>query len=400
MSSVAGLFYGMLLHTFAQNQLTSPQLSLSLMTMVIIGGTTSITGAILGALYIVGIPYFVTTSWIDLLASGGGLLLVLMLVPGGLASLAFRIRDRVVHALTGIDPESAAAPVASTGPLLLEPKPRRVPEPEEQPDIEIRNAMVHYGGVTALDSVSLHADHGEIVGLIGPNGAGKTTLFDVLNGIVTPSSGQVLLRGEDVTDMRPEDRADLGLARSFQQARLFEDLTVAEVLKVALEREEPTEFLPSLLCLPPSRAAERRKELRSTELMELLGLSAYAERRTAELSTGTRRILELGCIVAMGADVILLDEPTGGIAQREVEAFTPVLQRIRDHLDATLIVVAHDVPMVMGLVDRLYVLASGQLIAEGPPNLLSRDPAVIAAYLGSEASAHVATAGPVQVVEA
>jgi len=386
MASVAGFFYGMLLYKFGQNQLTSPQLSLSLMTMVIIGGTTSITGAILGALYIVGIPYFITTSWVDLLASGGGLLLVIMLVPGGLASLAFRLRDFVVRALTGIDPESTSASVvAASGPMLLEPIPRRGPQPGDPPDIEVREAVVHFGGVAALDGVSLHADHGEIVGLIGPNGAGKTTLFDVLNGITAPRSGHVLLHGEDVTDLRPEDRAALGLARSFQQARLFEDLTVTDVLKVALERDEPTEFIPSLLRLPPSRAAERRKDLRSAELMELLGLSAYAEGRAADLSTGTRRIVELGCIVAMGADVILLDEPTGGIAQREVEAFTPVLRRIRDHLDATLIVVAHDIPMVVGLVDRLYVLASGQVIAEGPPDLLSRDQAVIAAYLGTEA---------------
>ena len=399
MASVAGLFYGMLLYRFSQNQLTSPQLSLSLMTMVIIGGTTSITGAILGAVYIVGVPYFVTTSWIDLLASGGGLLLVIMLVPGGLASLAFRLRDRVVRLLTGIDPESAVTEqAAATGPMRLEPIPRRVPEPDEPPAIEVRNALVRFGGLTALDNVSLHADHGEIVGLIGPNGAGKTTLFDVLNGITSPTSGQVLLRGEDVTDLRPEDRAGLGLARSFQQARLFEDLTVSDVLKVALEREEPTEFIPSLLWLPPSRAAERRKELRSAELMELLGLSAYAERRAGELSTGTRRIVELGCIVAMGADVILLDEPTGGIAQREVEAFTPVLRRIRDHLDATLIVVAHDVPMVVGLANRLYVLASGQLIAEGPPELLIRDQAVITAYLGSEALEPAGTADQSQRV--
>jgi ABC-type branched-subunit amino acid transport system ATPase component/ABC-type branched-subunit amino acid transport system permease subunit len=386
MASVAGLFYGMLLFHFGQANITSPQLSLILITLVVIGGTTSITGAILGTLYMVGVPYFVTSAWVDLFVSGGGLLLVIMFVPGGLASVAFRIRDRAVHRLTGIDPASASSSDgASAGPMRLEPIPRRVPEPGEPPDIEVRNAQVRFGGMTALDDVSLHADHGEIVGLIGPNGAGKTTLFDVLNGITTLRSGQVLLRGEDVTNMRPEDRAGLGLARSFQQARLFEDLTVSEVLKVALEREEPTELIPSLLSLPPSRSAERRKELRSAELMQLLGLSLYAERPAAELSTGTRRIVELGCIVAMGADVILLDEPTGGIAQREVEAFAPVLRRIRDHLDATMIVVAHDVPMVVGLVDRLYVLASGQLIAEGSPDLLSRDQAVIAAYLGSEA---------------
>ncbi|HMK63081.1 MAG TPA: ATP-binding cassette domain-containing protein, partial [Acidimicrobiales bacterium] len=221
MASVAGLLYGMLLFQFGSGDLFSPQLSLTLMTMVINGGTTTITGAILGALYMRGIPYFVSSSWVDLFLSGGGLLLVIMLVPGGLASLAFRLRDRVVRALTGIEPGSAAASGASAasapqsaGPMLLEPAPRRAPEPGEPPDIEVRNAVVRYGGVTALHGVSLHADHGEIVGLIGPNGAGKTTLFDVLNGIVTPSSGEVLLHGEDVTDLRPEQRARLGLARS------------------------------------------------------------------------------------------------------------------------------------------------------------------------------------------
>jgi len=391
-ATVAGFFYGMLLSStgFGSAGLTSPQLSLTLATMVVLGGTTSITGAILGAMYMRLIPYFVHSVWVDLLASGGGLIVIIMLVPGGLASVAFRIRDRVVQALTGMDPGSAQAATASAsaGAMLLEPVPRRLAEPGEPPDIEVRDAVVHFGGVAALEKVSLHADHGEIVGLIGPNGAGKTTLFDVLCGIVTPNSGRVLLRGEDVTALRPEERAHLGLARSFQLAKLFEDLTVEEVVKIALERDEPTEVIPSLLGLPPSTAAERRKHLRAGEMMDLLGLTGYAERRAGELSTGTRRIVELGCIVAMGAEVILLDEPTGGIAQREVEAFTPVLRRIRDHLDATMIVVAHDVPMIVGLVDRMYVLASGQLIAEGPPSLLADDPEVIAAYLGSGGLEH------------
>jgi ABC-type branched-subunit amino acid transport system ATPase component/ABC-type branched-subunit amino acid transport system permease subunit len=385
MASVAGLLYGMLLINFGTAGLTSPQLSLTLMTMVIVGGSTSITGAILGALYIRGIPYFITTSWVVLLSSGGGLVLVILLVPGGLASLAFRIRDWVVLRITGeragvIDLTDQAARPG----LRLEARARREPVPGEAPALEVRDAVVRYGGVTALGGVSLTAEHGEVVGLIGPNGAGKTTLFDVLSGLISPDAGHVLLRGEDITHLRPEERARMGLGRSFQLARLFEDLTVAEVLKVALEREEPTELVPSLLALPTSRAAERRKDIRAWELMELLGLTGYAERKAGELSTGTRRIVELGCTVALGADTILLDEPTGGIAQREVEAFAPVLRQIRDHLDATLIVVAHDVPMIVRLVDRVYCMASGQLIAEGAPSMLAENQAVIAAYLGTD----------------
>lgn len=212
----------------------------------------------------------------------------------------------------------------------------------------------------------------------------------------------MLLKGEDVTRLPSEKRAGLGLGRSFQQARLFGDLTVVESLALALERRERTELVPSLLALPPSQGAERRKTRRTLELIDLLGLGPYAERKTSELSTGTRRVAELGCTIAMGAEVVLLDEPTGGIAQREVEAFTPVLRQIRNHLDATVVIVAHDIPMIVDLVERMYVLASGQVIAEGPPTLLQDDPAVIAAYLGAAEepsagrSSTAAPAGPVR----
>ena len=184
--------------------------------------------------------------------------------------------------------------------------------------------------------------------------------------------------------MRPEQRARLGLGRTFQQARLFDDLALVDALKVALERDEPSEVVPSLLALPPSRAAERRKDVRAAELVDLLGLGDFASRHISELSTGIRRMAELGCVVALGADVVLMDEPTAGIAQREVEAFRPVLQEVRDHLGATVVLIEHDIPMVMSLVDRLYVLVSGAVIAEGPPALLRDDPAVIAAYLGTD----------------
>lgn len=395
LAAVAGYLYGMLLIDFS-GSVTDPSLSLTIMTMVIIGGATSVTGGILGALYIRGVPYFVHSPAILLFSSGGGLLLVILLFPAGLSTVAFWVRDRVVGFLAPEAVEAERVVERVAGPVMLQP---RVGPPTPvaaggAPALEARNVTKRFGGVTALVNASLYAAPGEILGLMGPNGAGKTTLFDVLNGLTAPDSGLVFVHGEEVTGLSPQARARLGLGRSFQQARLFDELTVREVLMVALEREAPTELVPSLLALPPSWAAERRKRLRADELLELLGLTALAERRATELSTGTRRIVELGCTVALGADVVLLDEPTAGIAQREVEAFTPVLRQLRDYLDATVIVVAHDVPLIVGLVDRLYVLESGQIIAEGPPRLLTEDPRVIAAYLGDDEGAALIPRGP------
>jgi ABC-type branched-subunit amino acid transport system ATPase component/ABC-type branched-subunit amino acid transport system permease subunit len=383
-AAVAGYLYGMMLVN-TSGAVTDPAFSLTIMTMVIIGGATSLTGAILGALYIRGIPYFVHSTAIQLLTSGGGLLVVILLFPGGLATVAFRTRDWVVARLSwsGGDASDSALSLA---PTERRPTPVRAPllDAAASPALEAISVGKRFGGLVALEDVSLQASAGEIVGILGPNGAGKTTLFDILNGLQTPDCGQVLLHGDDITRLSPQARARLGLGRSFQQARLFEALTVEEVVMTALEREEPTELVPSLFALPPSWAAERRKRERAAAIIERFGLTGHAERPAGELSTGTRRIVELACTAALGADVLLLDEPTGGIAQREVEAFVPVLRDLRGELDATMIVVAHDVPMMVDLVDRLYVLAGGKVIAEGPPHEVTRDPAVIAAYLGDD----------------
>jgi ABC-type branched-subunit amino acid transport system ATPase component len=238
--------------------------------------------------------------------------------------------------------------------------------------LEVQSISKSFSGLRAVQNVSFAVPEGEIVGLIGPNGAGKTTLFDVLSGQLRPDEGQVLLGGRDITKLRPEQRTKLGLGRTFQEARLFDELSVIDVFKLALESQEPSELVPSLLSLPPSRAAEKAKSMRANEVVEMLGLGVFAHRHISELSTGTRRFVEL------------LDEPTAGIAQREVEAFRPVLRQVRDHLGATMILIDHDIPMMMGLVDRVYALASGQIIAEGTPEQVRDDANVIASYLGSD----------------
>ncbi|HVF07704.1 MAG TPA: ATP-binding cassette domain-containing protein, partial [Actinomycetota bacterium] len=394
LASLAGYFYGGLLVSFGEPSTAfQAELSIALVAMVILGGVTTITGSILGAVWLRGLGYvlapilpILTGASVALLVSGVGLLAAVLQFPGGIAAVAFAVRDKVVARLTGLNvvADLRDGREVAPRPSLPARAETATAAEKEAPALTTRDVTVRYGGITAVDHVTLHVDEGEIVGLMGPNGAGKTTLFDVLSGHHRDAEGQILLRGEDVTSLRPEELARRGLGRTFQQARLFDEMTLLDACKVALEREEPSEVVPSILGLPPARMAEQRKAVRAEELLELLGLSRFGALHVAELSTGMRRLAELGCMVGLGASVLLLDEPTAGIAQREVEAFRPVLREVRGHLGASMLVIEHDIPLMMGLVDRLYVLANGKVIAEGPPSVLRDDPAVVAAYLGTD----------------
>jgi ABC-type branched-subunit amino acid transport system ATPase component/ABC-type branched-subunit amino acid transport system permease subunit len=380
-AGLGGWLYGALLVNFNVNAF-GPEQSLNLVAMCVFGGVTTITGSVLGALWVRGIPYAFGNNW-GLASSAAGLLLALLVFPGGLAGLVFRVRDRVVQRLMGDVSAQESPPVAArTLPAHADADATQVAD--DTAPLVAAGISVHFGGIAAVYDVSLTLGPGETVGLIGPNGAGKTTFFDVLSGQIPPTSGTVTLRGVDVTGMRVEQRAELGLGRSFQQARLFDGLTVHESFRLASERADRSELVPSLLGLPPSRVAERRKAAGADGLVDLLGLGTYADRRIDELSTGTRRLVELGCIVALGAEVLLLDEPMAGIAQREVEAFVPVIADVRAHLGASIVLVDHDLPMVAAIVDRVVVMASGAVVASGPPAILVEDAAVRAVYLGTD----------------
>jgi ABC-type branched-subunit amino acid transport system ATPase component/ABC-type branched-subunit amino acid transport system permease subunit len=245
-----------------------------------------------------------------------------------------------------------------------------------------------FGGVRAVQDVSFEVASGEIVGVIGPNGAGKTTLFDLLSGFVPVDEGRVLLRGSDVTRLRSHQRAAQGLGRSFQDARLFPGLTVDETIAAAMERwvavRDP---LSAAFHLPNAYDSERRVARRVDELVELLALGAYRSLFTVELSTGTRRVVDLACLLAHRPDVVLLDEPAAGIAQREVEALAPLVLRIRDETGASLVIVEHDIPLIEAVADRLVAMDQGRVIAVGPPRAVLADPEVIESYLGTEAAA-------------
>jgi ABC-type branched-subunit amino acid transport system ATPase component len=253
--------------------------------------------------------------------------------------------------------------------------------------LDIANLTVHFGGVRALAAVSLAVATGEIVGLIGTNGAGKTTLMNVISGVITPQRGSVKIFGNEVIDLAPDFRAAFGLARSFQDATLFAGLTVRETIQVALAHRHKVGVMSAMVSAPWVRASERRTRQTADDIIERFGLRAWADTRTSELSTGTRRICDLAAQVAAGPKLLLLDEPTAGVAQREAEAFGPLLRRIRDELDCAVLIVEHDMPLLMGLCDRVYAMETGQVIAEGTPEEIRNDSRVIASYLGTEESA-------------
>jgi branched-chain amino acid transport system ATP-binding protein len=236
--------------------------------------------------------------------------------------------------------------------------------------------------------VSFQVGEGEILGIIGPNGAGKTTVFDLVSGFATPDAGRVEFDGRDVTNLGPAERARLGLGRSFQDARLFPSMTVWHAIAVALERHVQTpDPIAAALGSPATKISERRVAERVDELIELMGLGAYANKFVSELSTGTRRIVDLACTLAHEPKVVLFDEPSSGIAQRETEALGPLLRDIREQTGTALVIIEHDMPLVTSVSDRMIALDLGRVIAVGAPRQVVSDSQVIESYLGSDPAA-------------
>ncbi len=255
---------------------------------------------------------------------------------------------------------------------------------QKSPVLETVKLGRSFGGIIAVDQVSLQVAPGEVLGIIGPNGAGKTTLFDLITGFTPEDSGHVLLDGHDVTALSPHLRARRGLGRSFQDARLFPSLTVEEAMAVALELEvDVRSAVAAMFYLPNVHDSEEKVRLRVDELIELLGLQAFRSKFLRELSTGSRRIVDLACVVAHSPKVVLLDEPSSGIAQRETEALAPVLLRIREHLGASILVIEHDMPLVSAIADRIVALDQGAVIATGTADEVLHHPEVVASYLGT-----------------
>jgi len=262
--------------------------------------------------------------------------------------------------------------------------------------LEVTGVSVRFGGVEALDEVDLVAEPGSIVGLIGPNGSGKTTLLNVISGLVRPRHGSVRLDGEALEGYLPEERAGVGVIRSFQDCRLFPDLSVRDVLLVALDAHRPVGVAASTLQMPWARRSEGEKRSEVDRVIESFRIGPFRHHRISQLSTGTRRVVDLASIVLARPRLLLLDEPTAGIAQREAEAFGPLLSRLREVADTTIVLVEHDVPLVFALSTQVVMVASGRVVSSGTPDEVAADPRAVAAYLGaSESALAVSGARPV-----
>ncbi len=351
--------------------------SIEILAVAVIGGVGSVAGPILGALWVVGLPaLWPDSQLVPLLTSSLGILLLLMYVPGGFVQLWYLARDNVLGWYAQRLPEPGPAHTV----LPTRPNP---PAPPSDVALETMGISVRFGERIAVDDVDLTVGHGEIVGLIGTNGAGKTTFMNAVAGLL-PASGSVEIYGTDVTGMPSHRRHAHGLGRTFQQAKLFGDLTVLETVQVALEAREQTRFLPSAVPGLGGAGHERRQTGAASDLIDFLGLGDYANSFIAELSTGTRRIVELTCLVAGGNRLLCLDEPTAGVAQREAEALVPLLEGVRRELDASALIIEHDMPLIMSISDRIYCLEQGAVIAQGEPEAVRDDPLVVASYLGTD----------------
>lgn len=249
--------------------------------------------------------------------------------------------------------------------------------------LSVQDIHVRFGGVHALRGVSIDVRPGEIVGLIGPNGAGKTTLFDVISGFLTPERGRVVVDGHDVTTLPAHARARLDLGRSFQNVRLFPSLTARENIAVAFEHRTVRSEIMTALWLPNVRKSESKVFQRVDGLIEMLGLEAFADKFVGDLSTGSRRAVEVACMMAAEPRVLLLDEPSSGLAQAETEELGPVLVRLVRQTGCGLFMIEHDVRLIASISDRLVAMELGSVIAAGTPDQVLADPRVLASYLAA-----------------
>ena len=251
--------------------------------------------------------------------------------------------------------------------------------------LEVKNLTKNFGGLTAVGDVSLELNKGELVGLIGPNGAGKTTLFNLLTGVYVPSEGTVTLDGTLLNGKAPHKIASLGLSRTFQNIRLFKEMTVLDNVLIGFANRHSAHLLASCLRLPKYYQSEKELKAKALELLKIFDLGQDADTLAKNLPYGQQRRLEIVRALATEPKILFLDEPAAGMNPQETAELTALIRKIKEEFDITVILIEHDMSLVMDVTERIYVLEYGRLIAHGTPDEIKTNKRVIEAYLGGEA---------------
>ncbi|MCW2542499.1 MAG: inner-rane translocator [Frankiales bacterium] len=360
--------------------------SLFLVAIVVIGGLGSRTGVVIAALVSSILPDVIVgslgESWrgFDIVISAFLLMVTVTVQPHGLAGAMIEARERRLIRKGG------EPPLPPTRPHLPDlGRPPGMPAPRKQrPGVAVLQASgisVRFGGLQAVDSATLRVDRGTIVGLMGPNGAGKTTLFNAISGALTPDAGTVHFLGEDVSSLAPHQRAARGIGRTFQLIGLAKDQSVYENLLIAQHLAAPYGVLAALTTVG-SRGWEKEVRARADRTLEGLGFERYRDTQVGRLSHGQQRIVEIGCALVTSPELLMLDEPSAGMSPAAAEDLAATLLDIRDQLGRTILLIEHNVPLVLGTADELYVMDAGAVIANGEPVEVVTRPEVVTAYLG------------------
>jgi branched-chain amino acid transport system permease protein len=393
LAGVAGALYGELVGFVDSVTFSFQRFSLLLVVLVVIGGLGSRAGVMVAAAVYAVLPEFlhVFAGW-DLII--GSLLLIYTVArhPGGMAAAWQEATHRRAHKLAigrgngggDDDDEDASATIPQLPDL---PRPAHASAPaiaNGAAVLSVRDVTVRFGGLTAVDGASLDVAPNTIVGLIGPNGAGKSTLFNAVSGFVTPNAGSVLFHGRSITELAPHQRAQLGIGRTFQQAGLAANLSLVDNLLLAQHAAAGYDPASALAFLPQVARTEAELLERARATVTALGFDHLAGHKVRQLSGGQQRIVELACALVGAPDLLLLDEPSAGMAPAAVENLAVRLRDLRDTLGRTVLLIEHHIPLVLDVCDVVYVLDQGQVLASGKPDEVVRDPAVVAAYLGGD----------------
>ena len=347
------------------------------MLFVVIGGIGTRWGPVTVALLLALTPQLPSglRGW-DLIVAAAITLYNVVALPTGVAGW---VRTRRAAARRP-DVDSGDEPIRPD--FLVTPAAAPTEPTGGSPLLEVREVSVRFGGLQAVDEVSLQVERGAIVGIIGPNGAGKSTLFDAIAGYVPSARGQVVLDGRRLDDLPAHARSRAGLGRTFQGIGLAGEMTVRQNVLMAQHERAAYGVVAALLRTADVRRTEAALAERAEEIVDRLGFAAFADDEVRALSGGQQRLVELACVLSTGPRILLLDEPTAGLAPAAAEVLAERLRELRDDHGQSILLIEHNVPLVLDLCDDVYVLNAGRVLASGPPTTIGEHPEVLEAYLG------------------